>query len=304
MDVFKTKTLCREEETLRQDVGLVPLVSICVGVYNRGKYIEQTLQSILNQTYQNCEYIISDNASTDDSVEIIKNILEKSNRKITLYVQMTNIGPFQNFKFLFSKARGEYICIFHSDDIYHPEIVEKSIFLHKKYQNIGIVFSWLSYITKNDQVVDVKKKFKERIVVGDYDFFLKHTMLNRNNSFSCPTAVWSRDALAVICRDFQEHYPEADDLYETFFILKRGKKVIINNEPLVKYRLHEEQDSVIQNKIHYLDQSGVYKVCRDFVIRENSIIYHMLLFFLWCRENIRIIKRYFTYLWIKLFKKF
>ena len=66
-----------------------PNFSICIPNYNYGKYIGDTIQSVLNQTYQNFEIIIVDNASTDDSIEIIKSFKDK---RIKLFLNKYNIG--------------------------------------------------------------------------------------------------------------------------------------------------------------------------------------------------------------------
>ena len=84
----------------------LPLVSICIGVYNREQFLEKNLKSILSQTYSNLEIIISDNASTDRSVEIINSILSSATIPHEVSVQEKNLGPDENYRFLANKAKG------------------------------------------------------------------------------------------------------------------------------------------------------------------------------------------------------
>ena len=74
------------------------LVTVALPIYNEAKNIEQTIYSILNQTYKNFQVLISDNGSTDETYNIIKEF-EKKEPKIKVWRQTKNIGPFANFRF-------------------------------------------------------------------------------------------------------------------------------------------------------------------------------------------------------------
>ncbi len=67
-----------------------PLVSVCVLSYNYGKYIEETIRSLMNQTYKNLEIIVSDNASTDNTKEIVEKLSRIDNR-IKFYLNESNV---------------------------------------------------------------------------------------------------------------------------------------------------------------------------------------------------------------------
>ena len=101
------------------------LVSILIPVYNRDKFIEETINSALSQTYQNIEIIIVDNNSTDNTWRIIKKYTKKDNR-IKAFKNDTNIGPVRNWKKCTDKADGEFGKILWSDDLIAPEFIEKT----------------------------------------------------------------------------------------------------------------------------------------------------------------------------------
>lgn len=103
-----------------------PLVSILVPTYNQCKVIDQTIKSILNQTYKNIEIIISDDCSSDSTKEIILKAAY-NNPLIKIYLQEINLGITKNYNFAAAKATGKYIAIFAGDDVMFPEKIAKQV---------------------------------------------------------------------------------------------------------------------------------------------------------------------------------
>ena len=95
-----------------------PSFSICIPNYNYGHYIGETIQSILNQTYQNFEIIVADNASTDNSVEVIKSF---DDDRIRLIQNNCNIGYSPNLHKATSCAQNDFILFLPSDDLLKKE---------------------------------------------------------------------------------------------------------------------------------------------------------------------------------------
>lgn len=104
----------------------IPLVTIGVPVFNGEKIIKKRLESIINQTYQNFEVIISDNASTDGTSELCEQFIDKKNY-IKFFKQKKNIGFIENFNFLIKKANGKYFTIAAVDDGWEPDFLEKNL---------------------------------------------------------------------------------------------------------------------------------------------------------------------------------
>jgi glycosyltransferase involved in cell wall biosynthesis len=103
-----------------------PPVSIGLPVYNGDPYIEATLDSLLTQTFQDLEIIISDNASTDRTAEICRRYAEKDSR-IRYFRNSTNIGSARNFNQTVTLASGKYFKSASADDLAAPELVEKCV---------------------------------------------------------------------------------------------------------------------------------------------------------------------------------
>jgi len=104
----------------------VPKVSIAVPVYNCEKYVAQSLESLLGQTYGDFELVISDNASTDNTEDICRRFAALDKR--VRYVRRTeNIGGPGNFRYVFSLCSGQYHKWSTADDYWHPRFLEEAV---------------------------------------------------------------------------------------------------------------------------------------------------------------------------------
>lgn len=101
-------------------------VSVVVPNYNCAEYLDRCLEHVVNQTYTNIEIIVCDNASTDNSVEIIQKWADKDNR-IKLLTTEVNQGGLKCYNRMFFEATGDYIMIQDSDDWCHPERVARQV---------------------------------------------------------------------------------------------------------------------------------------------------------------------------------
>lgn len=117
-----------------------PKISIVTPSYNQGKYIEQTIQSVLNQNYPNLEYIIIDGGSTDETVEIIK----KYEHKIHYWVSEPDKGQTDAINKGFDKCTGEIFNWINSDDFYEPNTFSKisNLFFNNPLVNIICGKEW------------------------------------------------------------------------------------------------------------------------------------------------------------------
>ena len=133
------------------------LVTIGIPVYNGELLMKKCIESVLSQTYENFELIISDNASTDSTPDICKEFLKKDNR-ITFVRQNENMGQNWNFNFPLEKANGEYFVWLVADAILLPEFIEKNIAVLESQDNaVGCI----SKIKIDPTYVDKFKTEKE-----------------------------------------------------------------------------------------------------------------------------------------------
>ncbi len=100
-----------------------PLVSVCIPTYNRDKKLKRAVHALLRSTYKNLEVIISDNASSDDTV-LVCNELEIVDHRVKYFRHEVNSGPVANFEFARSKVNGKYFMWHNDDDFLDPNYIE------------------------------------------------------------------------------------------------------------------------------------------------------------------------------------
>lgn len=138
-----------------------PLVTIGVFVYNEDNYIKETIESIIKQTYKNIEIIISDNCSTDETSSIVSSFAHKDQR-IKFFIQNTNIGAFENYKFVFDKSIGMYFMCMGGHDVLAPTLIEQAIETFEKNERAILVYP-------NSEFIDVEGKRIGKNASSDID---------------------------------------------------------------------------------------------------------------------------------------
>ena len=116
-----------------------PYVSICIPSYNKAKYIGETIDSVLAQTYPYYEILVIDNASTDDTEKIINT---QYRDRVVFYKNPTNMGYAYNFNRCISLAKYDYLLILPADDTILPTFLEKTVPMLKQYPQAGFCRNW------------------------------------------------------------------------------------------------------------------------------------------------------------------
>lgn len=247
------------------------LVSICIPTYNNANYIGKTLDSLINQTHTNIEIIVNDNASTDNTREVV---LEKQQQddRIIYNRNEENLGYVGNIKAAVAIARSEYLAIFHSDDIYDDTIIEKELALLLENDNRAAVMTNL----KSFYGEDLTTLHDHPI----YDRFTKLRIYNKKlnaftgglkefgpifaefgNIFVCPTLL-CRKSVYLETEGYTNEYPSNEDFDLWIKILKKGYEIGMLYEPLLKYRHTATQGSALYSKSGEMD--AMYRVLEDF----------------------------------------
>lgn len=169
------------------------LVSIMIPTYNAQATIKDTLVSILAQTYKNLEIIVVDNASTDNTVSIVRQF---DDPRLKIIVNPVNLGAEGNFNKCIELATGDYIALYHADDVYEPTIVEEEVDFMEKYPEAGGVGTMATIIDENNQKIgelNIPKKLFNNSSIYHLKEILS-TLLEYGNSFLvCPTAMLRKD---------------------------------------------------------------------------------------------------------------
>jgi glycosyltransferase involved in cell wall biosynthesis len=122
-------------------------ISVVTVVYNGEKYLEETIQSVLNQTYPNIEYIIIDGGSTDGTVDIIK----KYEDKIDYWISEPDRGIYDAMNKGIRIASGEYIGILNADDWYEVDTLERVVYAISNNRDIDIFYGLIRFIKDNKE---------------------------------------------------------------------------------------------------------------------------------------------------------
>ena len=120
----------------RKDTYMNLKVTIITPSYNQGEYLEETIQSVLNQTYSNIEYIVIDGGSTDNSVDIIR----KYEERITYWCSEKDNGQADAINKGLKLATGDLVCWINSDDILYPNFTENFVNHFVAHPNVDFLY--------------------------------------------------------------------------------------------------------------------------------------------------------------------
>lgn len=234
-----------------------PLVSIIVPTYNRANLIGETLNSILAQTYTNWECIIVDDGSSDDTDEVVAEYIKKDNRfqyhKRSATYKSGGNGA-RNYGFELSK--GEYINWFDSDDLMHPEKLEKQVIsLHKSNYNFSVCQT-LVFEKNIDNIIGLRH---EKIISNNVllDF------ITRDIIFLTQAPVLKRTFINKYNLIFDEELKAAQDWEFFCRVIFYSPDYLITNEPLVYVRKHDEN---ISNNLTFKERTNWHNCLARFKI--------------------------------------
>lgn len=208
----------------------VPDISVVMPVYNSGQFLGESIESILNQTFDNFEFIIIDDFSTDNSISIIKKYMKNDDR-IILIENKRNYGPAFTRNRGLEIAKGRYIAIMDSDDISLPDRLEKQFLFLENNNDIFLIGSSAIMIDEKGNYLEKVKVEESMEVIKNYNPIIHTSTMFRNKNIA-----------------YREkfHYAEDYDLY--LRMLTMGLKIKnINNEILVKIRIRSS--SITWNSI-------------------------------------------------------
>jgi len=166
----------------------LPLVSICIPVYNGEPYIYKTLNSALNQTYANLEIIIFDNCSTDKTAEIIKTFKDK---RIAYYLNDKNYGGSVNAKKCLEAANGEFIMLLMADDLLEPKAIQMQADALINNPDVSICITATNVINEFDDVIMKRQLYKKSLKI-DGKKIAKKSLMRGRNIYGEPSCVMFR----------------------------------------------------------------------------------------------------------------
>ena len=216
-----------------------PLVSVNVLMYNSSKYILETLESIKAQTYQNIELIMSDDKSTDNTVQICEKWIAKNKDRFASYqilVPDHNTGQSGNYNRAFRAATGEWIKEIDGDDLLLPNCLTDLVEYVNANPEAKYVFGKMKSFVKKS-----KKDAKE--VPLNYNFFEKSineqlNLLLEKNYLPSPSSFYNRQYILDINFEHDERIPNLEDWPKWINLLRKEVHFFFLDKDIVLHRIY------------------------------------------------------------------
>lgn len=213
-------------------------VTVTIGIlsYNNDRFLSQTIESVLNQTYKGFELIIADDGSQDESLEIAESYAKKSDKiRIVTHENHVNRGISATCNLIVNSARGKYIALIGSDDAYFPYYLEEALGHLERNPEAGFVYGEIERINAKNEIIGGEPVY-DITNVEDPIFFLL-----QDNRLSSPSVLVRKECYDKVGL-FEESIVYSD--WDMWIKLLTVSKIGFIDKKLIKYRYHDKNISV------------------------------------------------------------
>lgn len=222
-----------------------PTVSVCLPVYNGGKFLRQSITSVLAQDFADLELLIVDDCSSDDSVSIVRSLAQQDAR-IKFWQNSENRGLFANYNECISRSSGAFIKPFAQDDILHVSNLSSAISVFQEHPIVSLVANDRNWIDENNEDISdyVGAPSSDlylpacRVVTGQE--VIRQSLYQVVNFIGEPSCVTFRRSHGL--DGFDTAYHHLGDLDYWLRILLNGSYYFIDKK-LSSFRIHEQSRS-------------------------------------------------------------
>ena len=254
-----------------------PLVSILMNCYNGEKYLQEAIDSILNQTYKNWELVFWDNQSYDKSAEIF---LNNKDPRLHYYLSPshTTLG---NARIMASKKiKGEWLGIIDTDDMWKPNKLAKQISTINNTklpcESIGLVYCRAMGIDKNS-VTTKEVCHKDYLEAPMPEGRILDDLLFKGNFIVSPSILMNKNIFLSV-GGFPEGYLHASDYYISCAISSKAN-IICVDECLTHYRIHDNNNTQKDKVVSFEEQLKIFQIWSKYIkvslIKKNTRIKHL-----------------------------
>lgn len=247
----------------------VPKISVIMPVYNGEKWLDESIPSVLNQTFTDFEFIIINDESKDNSLSIL-NKYAKADKRVKVFSNK-NVGPGESLNFGMAQANGKYLCFIDQDDKYTDVYLEQMFCaVDSDGADMAVCYA---------RAFDDKTKFSSKIAYpyfenGEFSQNDKQKMLNY--FFPQWTKIIRRDFVKKHKITFPGRYNKVHDVPFHVLTLWFAKKIMIVNQELYLHRQHESQ---ITHNLSDFCKTGIIvsvqdieKYCKSQKIQSNDLM--------------------------------
>jgi glycosyltransferase involved in cell wall biosynthesis len=228
----------KKNETARhyRMIRNLPLVSVILPCYNCSKYIEEAILSIINQTYKNLEIIITDDCSTDNSLQIIESLAKIDNRIIVIK-NRENLKLIKTLNNMIDMAHGKYIARMDGDDISMVDRISRQVSFLERHNDFAVCGCQVIHIDENNNCIKKTLMPGRNTAIQSVKYY--------RTPFYHPSVMIRKGCLST--NPYNETYIGAEDYGLWLKILKNHKGHNLSRR-LLKYRIHQKQISQSNNQ--------------------------------------------------------
>ncbi|WP_235153285.1 glycosyltransferase family 2 protein [Dyadobacter sp. CY345] len=229
-----------------------PKITIVTPSFNQGKYLEETILSVIDQGYPNLEYIIIDGGSTDESLSIIK----KYENQLAYWVSEKDEGLYHGIQKGFEKSSGEIMAWINADDMYHKKSLFKTAEIFSKFGHVQWIMGSNTYFDQNghpftyDNLPYSQRWSSSRLRLFDGQFIQQESVFWRR-------ALWEKAGGYL-----DQNYSLAAD-FELWLRFFRYEKLYTTTFMLAGFRLRTENQKSFNQRDQYLAQQ------KELLLREK-----------------------------------
>ncbi|MEG4280750.1 glycosyltransferase [Microcoleus sp. MON1_C1] len=239
----------------------MPKVSVVMASYNHEKYVAETIESVLSQTYQDWEFIITDDGSPDGTVDVMKRF---DDARIKLFCFSQNQGACTAMNNCIQEAKGEYIAVINSDDAWMPEKLEKQVKFLDEHPEKGAIFGYAQIIDEEGKKITEENHFYSQVFIQPNRTrfeWLRHFFFNGN--CLCHPSILIRKHCYDDIGLYDERFALLPD-FDFWIRLCIKYEIFIMPESLVKFRIRLQEANASGNKPetqmrHHLEFSQILK---------------------------------------------
>jgi glycosyltransferase involved in cell wall biosynthesis len=215
-----------------------PQLSILIPTYNYGRFLGEAVESVLSQTLSDFEVFVIDNASTDNTREVMQKYKDP---RLEFIVNPQNRGPYYSFNLFLKKARGRYLRSLCADDVLIPGVLEEQVKALDRFRTVGLV---------NCDMIEADDRLENRRLGRFYPGFengkavTAYTLHIVGNAIGCPSSyMYQREAAQRIKID--ESYNYVGDLKWAMDLLQ-GRDYLNIDTPGFYYRRHSASSTATE----------------------------------------------------------
>lgn len=236
----------------------LPAISIIMAVYNGEEYLEETIRSVLGQTFEDFEFVIVDDCSTDSTLEIVKSFPDP---RIRVFTNEQNLGQASSLNVGIEKARGKYLARIDADDVYLPEKLGTQIAYMKSHPDVAVLGTGAAILNNKGKVIGILEAHLEPWEI-EFRMFYETPMIH-------VSVLMKRDTILSF-GGYVPEYTIAADYHLWARLIMAGEKLANIPDILMAYRIMETTHSIVVGKVSLRDE--LPRITREYLKKQINCI--------------------------------